>query len=454
MKRLILFLIMMLFALTSFGQNIRVTFSCSITGASIDCVTATNLHTGASITLPGNETLILNKIYPVSLVENSPTELSGSLKVFPNPFPGITVFTVQSEKTQPATAQVINLSGQLVAHAEVILQPGENEFDLSLAASGVYMISLTTNQGTEGFKAICTEVTSTVNSIRYLGSYPDGRGNPSDSQLKGSQWKYFLQYSDGDIILYRCKSCNNQMTVITDIPSVSKKIAVPFNNCFDKEGKSYATLEIGGKTWMAENLAWLPSVYPSSMGYEKLPAYYVYGYEDYRVARAKATSNYSNYGVLYNWEAARTACPEGWRLPTDADWIALELSLGLDSADAEKTGWRNSSAVGGHLKETGLKHWKGLNKGAVNENGFTALPGGYRQLPAPDSNDNSETEETGHTLYGSFSGRGTTGTFWTTSEYNSRKAWIRSVGVSEIGVDRSIELKSLGFSVRCIKKLP
>ena len=31
-------------------------------------------------------------------------------------------------------------------------------------------------------------------------------------------------------------------------------------------------------------------------------------------AKAGQTSNYNKYGVLYQYEAAKKACPDGWRL--------------------------------------------------------------------------------------------------------------------------------------------
>ena len=71
---------------------------------------------------------------------------------------------------------------------------------------------------------------------------------------------------------------------------------------------------------MAENLAWLPGVSPSSDGSETLSYYYVRGYEGTVVSEAKAVANYSTYGVLYNWPAAMAACPDGWHLPSDGDW--------------------------------------------------------------------------------------------------------------------------------------
>lgn len=47
------------------------------------------------------------------------------------------------------------------------------------------------------------------------------------------------------------------------------------------------------------------------------------------------------YGFLYTYEAAQAALPEGWRLPTDADWQALEKALGMSASEANKEeAWR------------------------------------------------------------------------------------------------------------------
>lgn len=41
------------------------------------------------------------------------------------------------------------------------------------------------------------------------------------------------------------------------------------------------------------------------------------------------------YGLLYSYNAALAAVPEGWRLPSDEDWMTLETTLGMDPAEAE-----------------------------------------------------------------------------------------------------------------------
>ena len=200
-----------------------------------------------------------------------------------------------------------------------------------------------------------------------------------------------------------------------------------------RDGKVYQTVVIGNQVWMAENLAYLPSVNMVADGSEDAAGsyYYVYGYDGTNVADAKATDNYATYGVLYNWTAAmdgeassttnpsgiQGVCPAGWHLPSDAEWTELTDYLG-------------GTGAGGKLKETGTTHWNSPNTGATNETGFTALPGGYR-------GDN-----------GAFYNVGNYGEWWSATEGNAASAWNRRM-YSDVGRYRSN--KELGFSVRCVR---
>jgi len=214
-----------------------------------------------------------------------------------------------------------------------------------------------------------------------------------------------------------------------------------------RDSHEYDWVKIGEQVWMAENLAYLPSVNPSTDGSNTDPYYYVYDYQGSSVSEAKATSNYATYGVLYNWPAAMAGassssanpsglqgvCPDGWHLPSDAEWKELEMYLGMSQTEADGTGWRGIDE-GGKLKETDTTHWKSPNFAATNESGFTALPGGFRYY----------YDDT-------FNGIGSAGYWWSSTEYSSTNAWYRLLGANFSYVSRSNYLKEDGPSVRCVR---
>ena len=204
-----------------------------------------------------------------------------------------------------------------------------------------------------------------------------------------------------------------------------------------RDGKEYNWVKIGNQTWMAENLAYLPSVNPPSVGSTTVPYYYVYDYSGSSVSEAKASDYYKTYGALYNWAAAMNGsassstnpsgvqgvCPSGWHLPSDAEWAELIDYLG---------GW---DLAGGKLKEDGFEHWISPNTGATNETGFTALPGGYRYID------------------GLFNGVKELGIWWSATEANAANAWNRTLRPDYDDADRYQDPKGIGESVRCVKDI-
>ena len=204
-----------------------------------------------------------------------------------------------------------------------------------------------------------------------------------------------------------------------------------------RDGNVYKTIQIGNQIWMAENLKYLPSVVGYETGSVTYPYYYVYGYNGTNISDAKATENYATYGVLYNWSAVmggamnsnnnpsgvRGVCPEGWHVPSEAEWTELTDFLG------------GEVVAGGKLKETGTEHWKTPNKGATNETGFTALAGGMR------SN------------YGDyFFDLGKHGCWWTTTKgIDNDKARSIYMFYQYNNMNTQVSFKRLGGAVRCVK---
>jgi len=200
---------------------------------------------------------------------------------------------------------------------------------------------------------------------------------------------------------------------------VTLKCGYPFTD--SRDGNKYETIQIGDQCWMKKNLAYLPIVSPSSTGSSTSNYYYVHGYQGTNVTEAKATANYQTYGVLYNWPASLTACPQGWSLPTDDEWTVLTDYLG------------GTNIAGGKMKEAGTAHWNSPNTGATNSSGFSCLPAGYRYFA------------------GNFGYLGDYGYWWSSSERSSSYAWLRILGCDYEDVYRDDDSKKCGFSVRCLR---
>jgi uncharacterized protein (TIGR02145 family) len=168
-----------------------------------------------------------------------------------------------------------------------------------------------------------------------------------------------------------------------------------------RDRKKYKWVRIGTQIWMAENLNYYTST--DSWCYDN------------------KSSNCKKYDRLYNWKTAKKVCPDGWHLPTDAEWTTLTDYLG------------GESLAGGKLKETGTTHWDNPNTGTTNESGFTGLPGGYRY---------------GN---GTFHYIGSDGYWWSSTEYSSTTAWYQTMYYSLSYIFRYNYHKEYGFSVRCVR---
>lgn len=83
------------------------------------------------------------------------------------------------------------------------------------------------------------------------------------------------------------------------------------------------------------------------------------------------------YGRFYTWTEAQTACPDGWRLPSKEDWLALAKEAGYTGEAAEVY-----SGVAGNLMadayfntEKMWEYWPAVK--ITNSTGFSAIPTGY-----------------------------------------------------------------------------
>jgi len=163
-----------------------------------------------------------------------------------------------------------------------------------------------------------------------------------------------------------------------------------------RDGQKYKIAKIGEQIWMAENLNYNAS--GSTCFFDD--------------------SDCPKYGRLYDWKTARTVCPSGWHLPSDAEWQTLANFAG----GYEITG-RKLKAKSGWYENNG-----------TDDFGFSALPGGYVNSSGNSINSN---------IYGYW---------WSSSEHNANNAYYwymfyQSGGVGRDSYDKSDYL----FSVRCLK---
>lgn len=202
----------------------------------------------------------------------------------------------------------------------------------------------------------------------------------------------------------------------------------------DLDGNVYKTLRIGNQVWMTENLRTsryntgteiiFPGANNTLWANNTEGAFAWYNNDEHNAAL---------YGGLYNWYAVNNEdiCPEGWKVPTDADWQILETYLGMtDAANTEERG----TDEGLQLKATNLWAVDGFEEPGTNSSGFTALPGGSRAGAS-----------------GNYSNLSFYGFFWTATE-NGTNAWMRSLDYSSGTVYRNFYSKNEGYSIRCIQE--
>lgn len=230
------------------------------------------------------------------------------------------------------------------------------------------------------------------------------------------------------LVLLTCLACKNNDPVEEDPFS---KDSGEFTDTRDNH--VYKWIRIGDQIWMAENLAYLPKLSPSSKKSATEAYYYVYDYESTILDAAKSAESYNKYGALYNYPAALSASPDGWHLPTDEDWdeLAQYISDQNGGYTLEKDDWHG---VGKHLRT--VDGWEeGIfdTTDGTDDYEFSALPGGYRY---PD---------------GSFLNQGASGYWWAFDELNTLDAWSRRLSSGDNGFYRVYFGKDCCLSIRCIK---
>ena len=164
-----------------------------------------------------------------------------------------------------------------------------------------------------------------------------------------------------------------------------------------RDGNIYRTITLNGVTWMAENMRYIPK--HGAVYYDNNP------------------DNARDYGMLYDWKTAKTACPSGWHLPSGNEFRILS----------------------DHFQHQ--ESWRKESKDTVS---FTIQLGGFQDHE------------------GTFSEMDESGYYWTATEYDNKSAEyfsyliIDNMIVTDISRKEDVEDiegtdKTDKYSVRCIK---
>ena len=222
----------------------------------------------------------------------------------------------------------------------------------------------------------------------------------------------------------------------------------PGEGVTDIDGNFYPSVIIGNQEWMAENLR----VTKYNNG-DAIPT----GLEnsEWQTTANGAYAIYNNdnamleaYGKLYNWYAvvdARGLCPNGWHVPSDAEWTNLvdymvaqgypnEWNYPNGAANALKSCRQVSTPLGGDCDTAEHPRWNSHSTHyGTDEFGFSALPGGNRDR------------------YGVFGSVGHYVNLWSSSESNSIYAWRWALGSNNGKLGRYSNNKEDGGSIRCLR---
>lgn len=200
---------------------------------------------------------------------------------------------------------------------------------------------------------------------------------------------------------------------------------IPWNNSIgyvsltdSRDGRVYRAVKIGTQTWMAENLD-----YRNTIG----------GSDTVGVCYKNNADTCSLFGRLYTWSevmdgssssnaapsGVRGICPEGWHVPSDAEWSML-----VRQVDSTESAIRLKSSDGWYY-----------SRGGYDAYGFRGLPAGGRGAD------------------GFFYSSGDFGYWWVATEADASHAWVRSLCFFShyTSVLRDEGVKTRGSSLRCIQ---
>jgi uncharacterized protein (TIGR02145 family) len=337
-------------------------------------------------------------------------------------------YAIYASKTDTS---VLNLTSRLATKLNVTDTASlSNRIDLKLTKTDTASLSnridgkLTKTDTSSLSNRIDLKLTKT--DTASLSNRIDGKLTKTDTASLSNRIDLKLTKTDTAVML--STYLRKTDAIITDLQNqvalLSSNTSLLASGLVDIDGNNYPVVIIGNQIWMKENLR--VSRYRNGVSIPIVTDNTAWGglTTGGRSWYNNDSTTYENpYGNLYNWYAVadnRGLCPNGWHVPTDAEWTILITYLGGESAAGEK------------MKSTGITYWSSQSAGTDNSSGFSALPGGSRYGS------------------GSFYNIRDYAFIWSATEYDDDIAWYSLLFYNFGDVYRDIFNKSFGASVRCL----
>lgn len=430
LKFVLFFTILGFSTVKSYGFEYIISFASDDLLTEIDSVQVTNFSKSTTVTVPKGYSL---KLSNVGTGLNKLNSYQNNIFIYSNQSTSQMTAKIIAPYTGKALIAIYGIDGKKQTEINSNLQEGENIYKIS-APLGSYILKVYGNDYSLQTKFVNLKEQINFTKIEAIAT---AFSQETKTLQKAKTVEYTTMYfENGDQLQYQVFS--GVSSVITfDTPTISKNYPIHVYTCIDGSGNGYPTVNIGGKTWMAQNLRTTqysdtfstkiminPDTIFNDIQWREtsIPAYCYYN-NDPKTAK--------KYGILYNQrtimvmavDSAKNICPQGYHIPTMQEWNQLSTYLnGSAKSIATKTGWGISTTLG-HI---------GYNAYSNNSTGFSAYPSGWRKGD-----------------YGSFEPEGTVAYFWTANFGNEGTS--AAIYYNKMGIYSASHLVEAGLPCRCVK---
>ena len=351
MRKILCFIAIALVGVVAFAQTVTLTFTgqdFNNSWVQLDRVVISNLTRDWQETIywPDTTLTMINSTGIADYANSGAFFLSQNN---PNPFNGTTDVLLTVADAGMVKLEITDVNGRIVVGAnDYSPLPGIHRFRITLSATGTYVMTARQNGKTSSIKMV-NNGEGNRNGIEYAGSVratdyssqqlkSGTRGTTDNTFTEGDQMEYV-----GYATMYGTEYASDRISIQQDTLQTTHVLrfyrdgepCLGTPTVSDINGNTYNTVQIGNQCWMQENLratrfpdhTEIPMDTNSAFS-EEVP---------YRYTPNNDESEVSDYGYLYNWAAVmhgavssdanpsgvQGICPNGWHVPSVAEWIQL-----------------------------------------------------------------------------------------------------------------------------------